>query len=137
MMAVVDASFAGAWIMPDEQSGEADRFLLATVKGGGRILAPDLWLYEMLNLLTVAVRRKRLSEPQQAKALALLQRLPLDLHDHHQLLTQQRILRLADRFSLSAYDAAYLELADRFPCPLHTLDNALRAAAVQLGLPVR
>ena len=43
---------------------------------------------------------------------------------------------LAERFALSAYDAAYLELAQRHRLPLATLDRDLRAAATALGLTV-
>ena len=43
---------------------------------------------------------------------------------------------LAERFALSAYDAAYLELAQRRRLPLATLDRDLRAAATALGLTV-
>ena len=37
---------------------------------------------------------------------------------------------LAERFALSAYDAAYLELAHRHSLPLATLDGKLRGAAI-------
>ena len=43
---------------------------------------------------------------------------------------------LAERFALSAYDAAYLELPQRRSLPLATLDQELRAAAAALGLTV-
>jgi predicted nucleic acid-binding protein len=43
-------------------------------------------------------------------------------------------LALADRFKLTMYDAAYLELAQRRQLPLATFDNALRAGANRLGL---
>ena len=43
---------------------------------------------------------------------------------------------LAERFALSAYDAAYLELAQRHGLPLASLDGGLRAAATVLGLTV-
>jgi predicted nucleic acid-binding protein len=43
-------------------------------------------------------------------------------------------LALADRFRLTVYDAAYLELARRRHLPLATADRALRAGARALGL---
>lgn len=43
-------------------------------------------------------------------------------------------MALTVRFDLSAYDAAYLELADRLQCPLHTNDQSLRTAAKAIGL---
>jgi predicted nucleic acid-binding protein len=42
-------------------------------------------------------------------------------------------LHLADRFRLTLYDAAYLELAQRRKLPLATLDQELRAAAQAVG----
>jgi predicted nucleic acid-binding protein len=42
-------------------------------------------------------------------------------------------LHLADRFRLSLYDAAYLELAQRRKLPLATLDQELLNAARAIG----
>jgi predicted nucleic acid-binding protein len=43
-------------------------------------------------------------------------------------------LEFADRFLLTAYDAAYVELAQRLAPPLATLDEDMRKAGGQLGL---
>ena len=43
-------------------------------------------------------------------------------------------LRLAERFALTIYDSAYLELAQRRSLPLATLDAELRQVAAALGL---
>ena len=45
-------------------------------------------------------------------------------------------LLLADRFHLTLYDAAYLELAQRRSLPLASLDEELRAAARGLDVLV-
>jgi predicted nucleic acid-binding protein len=45
-------------------------------------------------------------------------------------------LHLADRFRLTLYDAAYLELAQRRKLPLATLDQELRAAAQAVGTKI-
>jgi predicted nucleic acid-binding protein len=45
-----------------------------------------------------------------------------------------KVLRLARAHRLSAYDAAYLELALRRGLPLATLDDKLKAAASALGV---
>lgn len=42
---------------------------------------------------------------------------------------QVRIMALAREYSLTVYDAAYLELAARMDIPLATLDRRLEAAA--------
>ncbi len=43
-------------------------------------------------------------------------------------------LQLADRFELTLYDAAYLELASRRRLPLATLDRESRDASAALGI---
>ena len=45
-------------------------------------------------------------------------------------------LNLARRYQLSAYDAAYLELALRTGLPLATLDADLAKAATSAGVPM-
>lgn len=46
------------------------------------------------------------------------------------------LLSLARESELTAYDAAYLELAMRRGCPLATLDDALRRAADRRKIPL-
>ncbi len=50
------------------------------------------------------------------------------------MLTWGAIAVLAERYELSVYDAAYLELAIRLALPLASLDKRLRAAAVSAGV---
>jgi len=134
-MVVIDASFAGAWVLPDESSDAAEKELREILAGGTEMVVAALWHYEMCNLLNSAMRRKRIEEKQVSQALSLLRQIPMQTHDHQEELWQRRMLSLAQRFNLSAYDAAYLELADRLQCPLRTNDRTLRSAAEHLGLP--
>lgn len=133
-IAVVDASYAAAWVLPDEKSGEAESALKQALEGQITLAAPDLWHYEMCNLLVMACRRGRIVADQIQEGSALLGELPIEFYDHHEALSRRRILIFADRFGLSAYDAAYLELADRLQCPLLTHDAKLEAASIQIGL---
>jgi predicted nucleic acid-binding protein len=131
---VVDASLAGAWVLKDEQSEEAEDLLAAIVEGREDLAAPDLWSYEMLNLLIAACRRGRLRQSQLQDALRLLEAVPCAFYEHQFVLTRERIAKLALRFSLSAHDASYLELADRLQCALKSSDRALLKAAASMGL---
>lgn len=131
---VADASFCGAWILPDESSGAAERLLIRAISGAIELVVPALWHYEMLNLLRSAVRRKRLATAEMDLAVEALERVPMTLEDLPGAPARRRILHLAMQFELSAYDAAYLELADRFKIALQTNDAKLKAAAKQLGL---
>jgi predicted nucleic acid-binding protein len=131
---VLDASFAGAWIIPDESSAEAAKLLRQILEGKTEMAVPALWNYEICNLIRSALRRKRMNEPDASEALDLMYHIPRQTFDHHDSLFRKRLMTLAVRFDLSAYDAAYLELADRLQCPLHTNDKHLRTSANALGL---
>ncbi len=133
---VADASFCGAWILTDESSGEAERLLGRIISGSVQLVVPALWHYEMLNLLRSAVRRRRLAPGDLELAAETLERVPMTLEDLPGAPARRRILHLAAQFDLSAYDAAYLELADRFKVGLQTNDAKLKIAVKQLGLRV-
>jgi predicted nucleic acid-binding protein len=132
---VADASFCGAWILTDESSGEAERLLGRIISGSVQLVVPALWHYEMLNLLRSAVRWRRLAPGDLDLAAETLERVPMTLEDLPGAPARRRILHWAMKFDLSSYDAAYLELADRFKIALQTNDAKLAAAAKQLRLP--
>jgi predicted nucleic acid-binding protein len=132
--AVADASFCGAWILPDEWSADADRLLARIVKGAVQLVVPSLWHYEMGNLLRSAVRRKRLTVEDMWLGLETVNRVPLSMEDLPGTPARRRILHLALQFNLSFYDASYLELADRLKVPLYSADGRVMATAKQLGL---
>jgi predicted nucleic acid-binding protein len=60
--------------------------------------------------------------------------LPITLDADADTYTWTTTLRLAERFGLTIYDAAYLELAQRRSLPLATLDNELREAAIAIDV---
>ncbi|HMP74598.1 MAG TPA: type II toxin-antitoxin system VapC family toxin [Kiritimatiellia bacterium] len=131
---VLGASFAAGWILPYESTPAAEACLRKILEGKLKMATTALWHDEMCNLTTTAIRRKRLDEPSADRALGLLQQIPIAIHDHHNQLWQRRMLILSRRFGVSAYDASYLELADRLQCPLLTNDQTLRKAANHLSL---
>ncbi|MBY5518937.1 type II toxin-antitoxin system VapC family toxin [Rhizobium leguminosarum] len=121
---VVDASVAAAWLLADEESRTAEEALsfLETEDA----LVPDLFWHEMRNILLTAERRKRISNEDVLACLMRLTSLPLrtvSSEDH------LPILRLAGKYQLSAYDAAYLALAVAENVSLATLDAGLERAA--------
>jgi predicted nucleic acid-binding protein len=84
--------------------------------------------------LTVAGRRGRIQADFRRAALTDLALLDITADQYTDARAWDETLALADRFRLSLYDAAYLELAQRRMLPLATLDGALRAAAGVLGI---
>jgi predicted nucleic acid-binding protein len=131
---VLDNSVALTWCFEDERT-PATTALLERV-GEARALAPGLWPLEALNGLLVAERRGRLDSSQRHRLAGFLHALPISLDDETASQAWTATVHLAERFALSAYDAAYLELAHRHGLPLASLDQDLRAAAMTLGLTV-
>jgi predicted nucleic acid-binding protein len=63
----------------------------------------------------------------------LIATVPREVFDHESASSRERVAVLARRFALSAYDAAYLELADRLQGRLESLDRRLARAARQMA----
>jgi predicted nucleic acid-binding protein len=131
---VLDNSVALTWCFEDERT-PATTALLEQVGESGA-LAPGLWPLEALNGLLVAERRGRLDPSKRQRLAGFLRALPISLDDETASQAWTATMGIAERFALSAYDAAYLELAQRHSLPLATLDGSLRGAAIQLGLTV-
>jgi predicted nucleic acid-binding protein len=131
---VVDCSLVMGWCLPDEASNVADRFF-EDLPTDTKLEVPALFWYEIANTLAVAVRRGRIALSQAERLRQLLCALPLTTNPARPGLTS-RLLPLAARLSLSAYDAAYLDLAVQTDARLATLDTGLQAAASEEGVAV-
>ena len=130
---VGDCSVGMGWIHPS-QATDLTRRLLEEAKGGTAVHIPSLWHLEMANALLVAVRRKLMTEDHRHAGLALIGQLRLIIDYETSHVAFSAISDLAVKYSLSAYDAAYLELAQRKSLPLGTRDEPLRAAAKKAGV---
>jgi predicted nucleic acid-binding protein len=131
---VLDSSVALTWCFEDERTPATIALLERVAESGA--LAPGLWPLEAMNGLLVAERRGRLDPGRRHRLAGLLRALPISLDDETASQAWSATIGLAERFALSAYDAAYLELTERHRLPLASLDGDLRAAATALGLPV-
>jgi predicted nucleic acid-binding protein len=134
MSFVVDSSIALTWCFEDEATPAADALLIRLTNGGAHV--PSLWPLEVLNALTMARRRGRITPEAHQNRIALLHTLPLTLDTETAAQAWTTTNRLAERHRLTLYDAAYLELAQRLDLPLATLDADLRQAATNLGIPL-
>jgi predicted nucleic acid-binding protein len=127
---VVDASVSAAWFLPQEATAQTEAALQATTTH--EVWVPALWLLEVGNLLLSAQRRKRITADKRRELVAAASALLLQVDREPVAITA--LDELAARHGLSAYDAAYLELAIRRRLPLATLDEALLVAMAQAGV---
>jgi predicted nucleic acid-binding protein len=128
MSLVVDASVALSWALPDESNTYAEAVL--SVAEGEGIHVPELWAREVAHGLAVAYRRKRITSDDERVFLAALSRLSIRVEQAPSPATAIREgTAAAIRYGLTAYDAAYVDLASREGLTLATLDTAMRKAA--------
>ena len=124
---VLDGSVALAWFFEDELDPYAERVEDSLARA--TVVVPSLWFLEMANALLVGERRKRTTGAKVTQFVGLLSALPVVADGQMDARAFGDVMPLARAHRLSAYDAAYLELAARRGRPLATLDKQLIAAA--------
>jgi predicted nucleic acid-binding protein len=131
---VLDSCIAIAWCLPDEQDAYSQSILDALATGHADV--PYLWHLEVTNTLLVAERRKRCTQGDTVQWMRFLAALPIVVDEETSAHAFGDIAGIARLHQLSAYDAAYLELAMRKRLPLATLDDKLKVAAGAAGVPL-
>lgn len=130
---VADTSFMAAYLLNgfcDDELKDCIKDIEYVLENNGQIYVPQLFWYEIYNVLLYKTRKNRSGQAAISKSDAMdifydLQKLPVytDLQPDGEI--RQRIFDLADEYDLSYYDASYLELSRRCNLPLKTYDNGL------------
>jgi predicted nucleic acid-binding protein len=131
---VLDNAVTMAWCFSEEATPYTENLLDRLSNLMDRAVVPALWLYEVTNVSMLAVRKGRIPK---AKALTFLKNLtdlPIEVEPPRSKGEVFLVLaEVIEQHRLTAYDAAYLELALRRNLPLATLDTALLEACRTLG----
>jgi predicted nucleic acid-binding protein len=129
---VLDCSVTAAWLLEDEFVAGAEQVLDSLLTSTAHV--PSIWHLEIGNVLLKTLRRGRISTTAFQLLLKELEALPVVTDGETERLSFRDILELARRYSLTTYDASYLELAFRLNLTLATLDKALIRAAAEIGV---
>ena len=130
---VADTSFMAAYLLNglcSEEFSDCIKDIEYILENNGQIYVPQLFWYEIYNVLLYKVRKNKTSQFGISKADAMdifydLQKLPIYTEPQADGEIRSRIFDLAEEYDLSYYDASYLELARRYNLPLKTYDNGL------------
>ncbi len=134
---VLDASVALLWLAPETNPAGKDyaaTALKALKQSQG--VVPSLLALEIANVVAKLEAKGLVTEADSQRYIALLGRLNITTDQATAVHALGDTLNLARRYKLSAYDAAYLELALRSGLPLATLDSDLAKAANAAGVQV-
>jgi predicted nucleic acid-binding protein len=129
---VVDASAAILLVREDPLSTVASQRVHEARKQGRRLLAPPLLWLEVMNVLA---RRYRLGPDAVLEAIVELEASGIETIE----LDRPTLLLSLDavgRFGLTAYDAAYLALAEAADADLLTADARLASVAGERAMPL-
>ena len=135
MSFVLDNSVAMCWLLNDGRPADVAYALkvLDALKQTSATV-PGLWALEAANVVAKAEAKGLVTEARTQVFVATLTRLNITTDKATASQALSDTLNLARRYKLSAYDAAYLELALREGLPLATLDGDLEKAAKKAGV---
>ena len=132
---VLDASVVLLWLAPQTNPSGAEyaEAVLIALKTS-KAVVPSLLALETANVVAKLESKGLVSEADSQRFINLLGKLDIETDQATAIHALGDTLNLARRYKLSAYDAAYLELALRTGLPLATLDSDLAKAAATAGV---
>lgn len=134
---VLDASVTIRWALRDGSTSDrtyADQVLDSLTISPAWV--PALWYTETVHVLRCAENDGKLGESAFTGFVYRLSQLPIDVDSAAPFGIQLAVTAIPREFTLSVYDAQYLELARRRNLPIATLDKDLRKAAKKARVPI-
>lgn len=134
MRFVLDNSVTMRWLFGDGSPSDQTyaKQVLASIFEAS-VSVPGVWSLEVANVIARAEKKFGLTEARSAEFVHALQQMHIQVDPETSVHAMGDTLQLARRYNLSAYDAAYLELALREGLPLATLDEGLIKAVKKAG----
>ncbi len=134
MSLVLDNSVTMRWCFGDGLPADLDYAAnVARHLRDETAVVPALWALEVANVISRAERQALLTPAHSRQFLQTLTAMRIEADPATARHGLDDTLQLARQHGLSAYDAAYLELALRRALPLATLDTQLRSACKATG----
>ena len=129
-MIVIDASTPLAWAFDEDDF--ADRF--ASQFSSERLLAPPIRRLEVVNVILRNERHQLMTPEQGNRTLAALDAIAVEIVDLQSGHTLEQLAGFARPHQLTAYNAAYLDVALSASATLLTLNQNLKDAATRMGV---
>ena len=111
---------------------EPEKEYIINVTRNCNLLAPSILPYEIGNALTRLKKRQLIEDQEIITVYNDYRKIPLRILDAD----IEKALIIACRYGIYAYDAYYLEAANRLNVPLLTLDKSMKEIALALKLKI-
>ncbi len=134
MSVVIDANALVAFVTNEEAAETVGGMLRAWSADDTQLHSPMLARYEIINAFVKKAAKGTLSDDALDEAWTVIDELPISYHALNDAPSVARIALTLER--RSAYDAAYLALAQELDAQLWTLDGPLARNAKSHGYPV-
>ena len=132
---VLDTSVVAKWFLPEALSEEADRILEEVRLGKSHAASPDLIVFEFANILVQRQKKGELSGRQAAAIMSDFQRLPIEMIPGD--VVGSQALKIAGKTGCTAYDGAFMALAEELKCTLVTADQRFISLMAGTGFAKR
>lgn len=120
---IVDSSVAIKWYLPDEYEDKALKIKSDFTSGNILIAIPLLFFYEISNILRTTSRSLRIAGEDAVRAYQDVLLLNFMAYSSKELF--KSALEKSLEWQITAYDAAYVILAENLQIPLFTADEKL------------
>lgn len=137
MKLVVDNSVVMRWLFNDGSDADRDYAeKIASLVETHDVYVPALFVPEAANVVSRALKAKVISKADVETCFELIDDMAATVVASADTKAVMQLTLRSFEDNLSAYDASYLLLAESLNCPLATLDQDLRKAAVKRSVSI-
>jgi predicted nucleic acid-binding protein len=127
MNILLDASAIMAIIL-----NEPNKDIVIKLTKGSTLLSPEMISYEIGNALISLYKRHKLTEKEVAEAYNNFKQIFIRTVE----VDMEKALKISCKYNIYAYDAYYLETANRLKLPVITFDGPMRNVALNMNINV-
>jgi predicted nucleic acid-binding protein len=113
-------------------TNESHKDKLIKMTKGASLIAPESLHFEIGNAFSSMFKRKRISIETALTAINSYEKIPIQFCA----IDLEKSLKIADKLKIYAYDAYFIECAERNRSPLLSIDEGLTDAAEKYGLKI-
>jgi len=127
MKVLLDASAIMAVIL-----NEPNRNTVITLTENATLLSPEVISFEIGNALVNLFKKRKITEEELLAAYKNYTAIPIESIK----VDIEKALKIACKYKIYAYDAYYLEIANRLKLPLITFDGSMKKAGLDLKIDI-